>query len=151
MGSNTLLETSAVKKVGVLIVVALAFYSIGRFTGPTKIEVKEVQKVVYKERVRRDRETSERETHRPDGTVVKERETRTVTDRNRDVDSETSKETKTTSRPNWRINGGYIPAIQNFQETRYQLGIERQIIGEIYAGVIATSDKTVGVTISIGF
>lgn len=142
---------SHLKKFGVLILVALAFYSIGRFTGPTKVETKEVVKVVYKERVTRDRETSERETHLPDGTVVKERETRTVTDRNRSADSETSKETKTTNRPDWRLNGGYIPAISGFQQTRYTLGIERQIIGEIYAGVVATSDKTFGITISIGF
>ncbi len=146
-----MVQTLTTKHYVCLVVVAAACYSIGRFTGPTKVETKEVQKVVYKERVTRDRETSERETKLPDGTVIKERETRTVTDRDRSNESETTKEMQTTNRPTWRISGGYMPSIPSFQEPRYTAGLERQVIGEIYAGIVVGSDKTIGVTISIGF
>lgn len=142
---------SSLKKFGLFAVIALAFYSIGRFTGPTKVETKEVQKIVYQERQVKERERNTRETRLPDGTVIRETNSNVRVDTDRSTKSETSKETATTSRPNWRASGGYVPMIPGFQEPRYSIGLERQVISEIYAGITVTSDKTVGLSISIGF
>jgi hypothetical protein len=139
------------KKIFVVSVLCLVCFSLGRFASPAKIETKEVEKIVYKERVTQDRRTVTRETKRPDGTVIKERDTQVRTDRNTDASSETSKETKTTNRPDWRLSGGYIPAVPGFQEPRFQVGLEHQILSDLYAGLYVTSDRNIGLSISIGF
>ena len=141
-----------------LFLVAVSF-SVGRFTGPAKVEVREVEKVVYQEKTKKDVERTvernTRETVLPDGTIIREtlqsRNTKSKTDIDKNVTSETSKESITDNRPKWLINGRYIPAIPGFQETKYQLGLERQILSDLYGGIYVTSDRNIGLSISIGF
>lgn len=144
----------------VIIVILLAVaYTAGRFTGPKKVEIKEVERVVYKEREQSTKDkhvtTVKREETKPDGTKVKETtrtvDERTETDRGREIN--TVKETikVVSNRPDWRLSVAYIPNIPTYQTEVYRFDLQRRIIGEIYAGVQVDTNKTIGLSISIGF
>lgn len=154
-----MVQTVNKRQIMVAIVLVATSYSVGRFTGPTKVEVKEVEKVVYQERVKKDSERTVerniRETTLPDGTVIKEvlqtRNTKTKTDSDTSAVRESSSSQTTTNRPDWRIGLGYNPTIPSFQEQSYSFRLERQLIGELYAGVQLDSRRQVGFSLSIGF
>lgn len=140
--------------------IALGFaFSIGRLFGPKSVEVKEVEKVVYKERQDKDREQNvrktEKETRLPDGTVIKERtetkETETHTRVQTETSSERTLERSETNRSDWLVSVGYEPAIKDIQDVHYSLSLQRRIVGELYLGVSARDDKTAGLTVSLGF
>jgi hypothetical protein len=141
-----------------LILVAVSF-SVGRFTGPAKVEVREVEKVVYQEKTKKDVERTvernTRETVLPDGTIIREtlqsRNTKSKTDTDKNVTQETSKESVTTNRPTWRAGFGFNPEIPGYQEPIYSIRLERQVLSELYVGVSLDSKKQAGLTISIGF
>ena len=144
---------------GVVVLIAVA-YSVGRYTGPTKVEVKEVEKVVYQERVKKDSERTVerniRETTLPDGTVIKEilqtRNTKTKTDTDTSSTKESVSTSSITNRPSWRVGLGFDPSIPSIQEgPHYSLRVERQIISELYIGVQVDSRKQAGISLSIGF
>lgn len=140
------------------VLVVLAF-CIGRFTGPAKVQTKEVEKVVtHKDESidkNQDVTTTTKETRLPDGTIIKEttqdKKTETVTKRQSDSQTEIQKTQSVESRPGYQVGAIYQPAIINFQKASYSIILERRIISELYMGVSVSSDKTVGVVISIGF
>lgn len=147
------------KKYGLAGLILVAAFSIGRFSAPKKVEIKEVVKEVVRESSHVDRNQNlveiVKETRMPDGTVVretrKEKETSTQTGRQRD--SSTSRESSHTVevRPSFRVGGVYQPAIKGFQSDGYGLILEKRLFSELYVGVLAQSDKTVGLTLSLGF
>lgn len=146
------------KFLGLAGLACLISYSAGRFTSPAKVETIEVERVVYKDRVVKDTEkdvtTKTKETTLPDGTKIKETtkedKSKSKSERESSAASEIIKEMKTENRPNWRVAGIYSPALPN-QETTYGLTIERRIVGEVFLGVTASTDKTVGLVLSFGF
>jgi hypothetical protein len=147
------------KKAIIPLAVILVSYSIGRYSSPAKVEIKEVERVVYKENESKDRNLNSNEhyieTVRPDGTIIKERikikEYQTRTDRSSESERESSKEKLIENRPDWSFGLVYEPIVPGFQEERYTGIIERRILGEIYLGLAGSSEGTFGLSFSIGF
>lgn len=141
-----------------VICIAAVSYSIGRFTGPTKVETKEVEKVVYVDRVvkdiDKDVQTTTKVTTKPDGTKVvettREDKSKIHTDENKSGASEVTRETKTEDRPDWRLGAFYKPYMLN-RNMEYGAVIERRVLGEVYAGVMVDNDRSVGFVVTVGF
>jgi hypothetical protein len=120
--------------------VILAAYCAGRFTGPKHVETKEVEKIVYKDRVKKD-ETTEthvetRETVLPDGTRIKEtirgRKKETHTEAERQAQTEKSKEYKANNQSTWSIG--------LYTDRSFIAGtVDRRIIGGLFFGVYGRS------------
>lgn len=134
-------------------------YTVGRYSTPAKVETREVERVVYRDRVvkdqRRDATTRTKETRLPDGTKIKEtvRDERTDTrsDATREAVSDKKMETKTQSRPDWRLGVVYYPTLPGFQGEAFGVNVERRIISEIYLGVSASTESRLGLVVSFGF
>lgn len=141
----------------VLVVIAVICFAFGYQFGTGRVQTKEVEKIVYRDRVVENKESqidrNTRETRLPDGTVIKEtiqsRNTRTRVDSESSLSSD--RELTKTARPEWRITGGYQPPIPSFQESRWSVGLEKQLIGELYGGLSVTSERTVGFSLSLGY
>jgi hypothetical protein len=120
----------------------IAFFA-GRFTAPKNVQTRETENQRREQNVREDK----KETRLPDGTVIIEtrKEKETVTEKQKESKS------KTESRPSYRVGLVYEPAIRGFQDVTYQVVLEKRILGELYVGVAARSEKTVGITLSLGF
>lgn len=144
--------------VGALVALVLAFCA-GAFLGPRKTEIREVEHVVYRDRVVTDltHDTSSRtkETVMPDGTKVKETivedRRRSRTEAEREAERTRILEKKTESRPSWRLGAVYKPPVLGLTREGYGVIIERRIVGEIYLGAAAFNDRTLGITLSVGF
>jgi hypothetical protein len=147
------------KQYGAMIAVAVAAFSVGRFTGPTKIQIKEVEKTSTKQSqtTNQDKKQSRtiKETRLPDGTVIKEtrvdKETSTETKTKSASSKETSKEETRESRPSYRLGVIYWPNLKGVQLDNYAVTLETRIVSELYAGVVAGLDKTIGLSVSLGF
>jgi hypothetical protein len=139
------------KFMAILLVIA---FSLGAFYGPKKTEIKEVEKIVYKESSETKKNvkktTKKKETINPDGSktieTITESDSSTHKNTDKSLDSDKSKQTTTTARNDWFIFGTYRPDIQS-----YGVGIQRRVIGEIYLGAFVNQDKTYGMSIGIGF
>ena len=138
--------------------ICLISFLAGVYFGPKKTETVEVEKIVYKDRIiddkKRDVYTRTKEIHMPDGTYireisydVKEEKRRDTT---REVERERSKTVTVENRPDWRIGAFYKPAILYFQREEYGVIFERRIIGEIYVGIMGSSNQSLGITVSVG-
>ncbi len=132
-------------------------FAAGRYSGPKSVETKEVEKIVYKDRIVKDEKTKthseRRETILPDGTkireIIRDRGTESKTDTNREYSQEKSKETKTVSRPDWSI--GVYSNREFFAGT-----LDRRILGALWVGIHARSEvplqrPEVGVGIRLEF
>lgn len=146
-------------KIRKALVLALAFvigYSVGKYSGPA--EVREVEKIVYKESIDEKKNlttiVNTKEVVLPDGTQIKESftETKDKTETISIVDVEQKRESIRIGNngPDWRINVLYNPPTPLWGE-RYTLDIQRRIIGEIAVGINASTDKSLGISLSIGF
>jgi hypothetical protein len=139
--------------------IAVVAFSLGRFATPAKVELREVEKIVYQQNESTEKDTNtvvtEKETRLPDGTIIKEKtkdqKTSTKTEKEIREDKERSLEKIVENRPGYRVGFGYEPAIVNFQPVRYTLMVERRIFSELYLGVSASSEKTFGLVVSLGF
>ncbi len=124
------------KRIGLTCLYVAIAFSVGRFMGPSDVETKEVEKVVYKDRVvtndQKETHVETRETVLPDGTrikeVIRDRKQQSTSDSNREVASEKSQESKTSNRPNWSI-GAYTN--KEFVAST----IDRRILGGLFLGV----------------
>lgn len=149
----------SIKSVALTLLVGVLCFSAGKFLTSPKIETKEVEKIVYKEssttKTNTDRTIDKKETIKPDGTRIIETvsSTKRTTDNKTDKDakSETSKSSTTESRPDWHITATYFPTMYGHSERTYGLDIQRRIFSEVYLGASVTSQKTIGVSIGIGF
>lgn len=132
-----------VKKYAILaiafIVAIVVAFGYGRSTAPENIKeveiVKEKTDVVY----------VTKEIKRPDGTI--EKETRKETKKEISKENSTVIENK---KSQYDIDALYGVAI-NEQQSFYGLSIQKRIAGNIKAGVFATSNKQVGVSVGFEF
>lgn len=139
------------KQAALTIMVGAICFSAGKFSTPAKIETKEVEKIVYKERTDTTKKTDKKETIHPDGTRVIETVTETKRTKDKSADIETKKETATTNRKDWLVTIGYAPATYAKSEQSYSLSIQRRMFSEVYLGAYVTTEKTIGLTIGVGF
>ena len=139
------------KKYAIALALLVAAFSIGRFSAPAKVETKQITcDSEVKDRDQNIKEVT-RETKRPDGTTVKTtiREKETITKTARQSESVTSKTVEV--RPSFRVGVLYEPAIKSFQKESGSVILEKRIVSELYIGVSASSNRTVGVVLSLGF
>lgn len=131
------------KKNLIVIAMLVASFALGRFSSPKSVQTLE------KENVNKNVNVVEttKETRMPDGTVItekrKEKETSTQTEK---VSSKTVE-----NRPSYRVGLIYEPAIKDFQEASYGVILEKRLFSELYVGVTVDSEKTIGLTVSLGF
>jgi hypothetical protein len=147
-----------VRNILIAVVLCLASFSAGKFLTDPKVEIKEVEKVVYRESedIKTDatRIIHKRETIKPDGTRIietisttsKSTDKKKVTEETKDI----LKDIVTETRPDWRANVIYFPKVFK-QDQNIILDIQRRIIGEVYAGLSVSTDRTFGVSVGIGF
>jgi hypothetical protein len=131
------------KKLGLIILLTLSAFSAGHYLGPKKVEIKEVEKIIYKERetTEEDKKTrsTRRETINPDGTrvveIIRETDKKTRTDSQVEVDSERTSETKSVNQSQWSV--GLYRSTSSYSAT-----IDRRILGGLFIGVHGHSDHT---------
>lgn len=140
-----------------LIVVVLAGgFGLGKYTQPTKVVTKTetVVKTVTVDHT--NVVTVTKEVDKPDGT--KEINT-TTTDKsevstNTQSDEKTDK-TVTNSKAQWRVDGLYGTQLGSTTGLAngpvYGVGVERRILGPVWAGVQGNSDKRVALTVGFEF
>lgn len=127
------MKSNHYKFIVLLLVVA---FCAGRFSGPKTIETKEVEKIVYKDRIVKDEKTKlrseRRETTLPDGTkireIIRDRDTETRTDTKREISEEKSKETKQGNQSTWSIG--------LYTNREFLAGtLDRRILGGLFLGI----------------
>jgi len=157
-----------------VVIIGLAF-SAGRFTAPVKTDVREVEKVVWKDRVvekvvTRKAKAVDRVVYvdrvvTPEGEVREKRTTRTLTDARELTDSgKTSESTgksetsssSTTSRPDWRLGvlvGASLrePLLPVAGPLVLGASLERRIVGGLSAGAWLNTVGAAGASLSVEF
>lgn len=166
--------------IGVCLALLAGAFSAGRFSAPMKVETKEVEKVVYKDRVVEKVVTvtvqAKAETKvvyidrvvTKEGTVTEHIVEKTV-DREKDTTKEATKEvatrddtvehsttTVTTLRPDWRVAvlGGATfgtPALKIAGPLVLGAEVDRRIIGGVSVGLWANTAGAGGVSLSMEF
>ncbi len=146
------------KQLIAILVIALA-YLAGRYSSPSEVEIREVEKIVYKESKSKDQNENikkhKKKTVLPDGTIIeeeiseKEKETRTKTETQ--IDQEKESYSKITNRPSWSVGLVYEPAIKGFQQVHYTGLIEKRMFGEVYLGLAGSDEGTFGLVFRLGF
>jgi len=143
-----------------LIVLALVIaFVAGRFSSPAMKQTKTTEKQVTDEKVnenvQQDVTTDTKQTKMPNGVVITETITKRETNKQikKDIDQRTdiTSSTTITNRPDWRVGAIYDPAIPHFQDTNYGVMIEKRMFSEVYLGVEAKTDKTIGLVLTLGF
>lgn len=165
--ARTDLKRRALIVLGVVLALAGAF-SAGRFSAPEKVDVREVERVIYRDRivtvkgktetkvVYRDRVVT------PDGTVTERSVERSASreDLKRDVErtGETERRvaTVTTARPDWRVGvlaGASVqpPAVPLAGPLVLGVQVERRIAGGLSAGAWANTSGAAGALVSLEF
>lgn len=130
-------------KIGLgVLALAIAFAS-GRYFAPVKIQ----EKQVVKEVVRTEKEYVTREIKKPDGTVIKEV---IVTDTVKTAKEKTKEKIVTNEKPNYKAS--IIPKY-SFKDYKISYGasVEKRLMGPVFGGVYADTDKNLGVVISLEF
>lgn len=147
------------KKYALTILVGAVCFSAGKFATPAKVEIREVEKVVYKERSETKTDTAHtvdrREVIQPDGTRIIETtsSTQRTSDKKTAVDSSSdqSRVSITENRKEWMVSLGYEPLIPGHQSQNYNIHLQRRILSEIYLGASLSTNQTIGISIGIGF
>jgi hypothetical protein len=147
------------KMYGAIAVVVCGAFFVGRVSGPARVETKEVEKIVYRERSdeKKDVTTSMRvkEITMPNGEVVKETivDTHESSDKSVAIDlhKDTEKQTITNNQPDWFLSLTYEPPLIGWQSEQYTMTLSRRLFSTIYVGASASTDRSIGVTIGIGF
>ena len=128
------MKSTLIKIGGVVLLLAFMF-GLGRYTAPAKIEEKQI--------VTKETEYITREIVKPDGTVVKETIKKdTATKENQTVVDNKKAGFKVAVIPQYNFDT---------KQTIYGATIEKRIVGNIFAGIYADTNKTVGVVVSMEF
>jgi hypothetical protein len=146
-------------KYGIGALLLVIAFSAGRFTAPASVQTKQSEHTTTSENenINRNQNTvvTTIETHRPDGTVIKEtrkeRETTTQTERSKNAQTDKSFSQTAESRPSYHLGVGYQPGVRSFQPEVFSVLIEKRLFSEVYLGVEARSDKQFGLILSLGF
>lgn len=126
-----------------MVVVAAISAGLTRYYFP-QLEYKNVE--VTKEVVRNDIKTVIRTIERPDGTKETVEE---ITDKS--VKKESSKhEIVLMAKNQWMLDVGVRTSFDELKPV-YDLQVQRRIVGPFYAGIKASTDKTVGVSLGMEF
>lgn len=128
-------------------------YGVGRYLQPAEIRVKKEQVIKEVEVVRKDIVIVEHEVKRPDGTTTIERRTEDRSVERTDTNTQNKEETRiVNTKPQWKIQGGigmnYSSAQLDSLKPIYSVGVERRILGPIFVGIQANTDKYIGFTAS---
>lgn len=126
-----------------LIVTVVVSAGLTRYYFP-KVEYKNVE--VTKEVVRNDIKTIVRTIERPDGTKETISET---TDKSTKKETN-SKEVLIAAKNQWMFDVGARMNVSN-RDLVYDLQVQRRIVGPFFAGLKASTDKTIGVSIGMEF
>lgn len=150
MVSTLKVKMTNLKKISIILVISACSFLIGKYSTRPAIEIKEVEKTVFKERIDISRNVNKKEVIKPDGTRIIEISSITNQRSDTSIHKELSKDQKTTSRPDWRINLIYQPKIDVLQDQVVTADIQHRLFSEVYIGAFVTSQKTVGVSLGIG-
>lgn len=136
-------------------VALLLAFGAGYYATPTKVKTEfkqgetktvtvkqDVVKIVYKERVTN-----------PDGTII-ERETtkeQTNTDARSDETKTTESSTVTEKDTGLVLSALAISDINNLNEREYGVHVTKRVFSNINVGVLATTDKKIGVSVGVSF
>ncbi len=156
-----------------LVVIIAASFSAGRFTAPARVDVREVEEVVWKDRVvekvvTRKAKAEERVVYvdrvvSPTGEVREKRTTRTLTDARELVDSgktsesagstEKSASSTSTLRPDWRVGvlvGASLrePLVPIAGPLVLGASVERRILGPFSVGAWVNTVGAAGASVS---
>lgn len=172
------LPTSARQWAGIvaLVVIIAVSFSAGRFTAPVKTDVREVEKVVWKDRVvekvvTKRAKAEERVVYvdrvvSPTGEVREQRTTRTLTDAREITDTgktsestgstEKSASSTSTLRPDWRVGvlvGASLrePLVPIAGPLVLGASVERRIVGGFSAGAWLNTVGAAGASLSVEF
>lgn len=128
------MKDTLIKIGGVALLLAFMF-GLGRYTAPAKIEEKQI--------VTKETEYITREIVKPDGTIVKEtiKKDTAIKENQTIVDNKKS---------DYKVS--IIPQY-NFADKKmiYGASVEKRIIGNVFAGLYADTNTSVGLTISMEF
>lgn len=136
-----------IKYVLAALIISVACFFLGKYTTPTKVEIKEVEKIVYRETKKKN--TDKVITISPDGTKVTTIKTQTET--NSELDKQSDKSNTIKNRPGYRINILYFPMVLNNEKEIYILDVQRNIFSELYIGVSISTQQNIGISLSLGF
>lgn len=134
-----------------ILVAAGLGYAFGRYAQPAKEVIKTVEVVKTVTVVQHDTVTVTKQIKKPDGTT----ETDTViTDKDVDITNtaikDTSSETITNVKPQWKLSGQGGYNFSSFNKV-YGAEVDRRILGPIFLGAWGNSDRAAGIAISVEF
>jgi hypothetical protein len=142
------------------VLIVLAFVA-GRYSMPSKVEIKEVEKIVKVEvesKEKREKGTiHEIEKRRSDGSVEIERTT--VYD-NTEVNKKETKSshektsiTKMENLPDYQVGALYRLSSKDDSSNRFTVVVNRRLLGSIYGGAYVKPDSELeyGISLSVGF
>lgn len=128
------------KKILIIALISVASFSAGKFLSPKNVEVREVERVVFKDRIiqddRQETHTRTKETVLPDGTRVKEtfrdQVKESKRDENREQVTDKEKTSITNNRSSWSV--GLYTNKEMVAGT-----IDRRILGGLFIGIYGRS------------
>lgn len=127
-------------------------FSLGRFSSSHSVEVKEIEKTVYRDREQRINKeklhTTIRKITKPDGTKIVEKVVDSSSDSSsvseRELDQSKQKQSISISRPEWSV-GLYTTTQKSILGT-----VDKRILGPIFFGVYGRSEMPVRLPIEAG-
>ena len=161
-----------IKNTIIILVVLTVGAAIGRFSLPAKTIVKTQVQTVTKEVVKtveidktdyyKNKVLIETTTTKPDGTIIKEREfvdkSVVVKDEEKNTTNTTNSSTTSNSTTEKIYNNNNASArvivarnASHLSEDIYGLQLEKKIIGPFTIGVLGLTDKTIGLSLGMGF
>lgn len=141
-----------------LVVLAITF-ATGRMSVSKKIEIKEVEKIVYKERVDQDKQVNDHKktviVKKPDGTVTTTVTDSNITDTKTDTQidlTKTDTKSKTVTPMNIGMNFSLLAGINAANPVGgfiYGLSITKPLLGPVTFGLSLFTDKHVFVSLGL--
>jgi hypothetical protein len=126
-----------------LVIAALAA-SATKYMWPT---VQTQVKVEEKEVIKKDVRTVIKERTRPDGTTEKET---VIVDNSKESSTKTF-EQKIMKKNDWFVAGGVEARNLQFNDPIYRVEVNRRVLGDIFVGVSANTDRSLGVQVGFSF
>lgn len=138
------------KLLSVLIIVSVVSFLCGKYSTHNNTEIVKSESVEQTKKIDTIRDVTKKETTLPNGTKIVETvsSTKRITDLQTKTDIHSN--SKTQVRPDWRLGLLYVPKISGIQDQNLIFEIQRQIVSEIYLGLSLSTQKQIGLSLSIG-
>jgi hypothetical protein len=143
-------------KITIIVAVLMIGVGIGYFTKPTKVETRTVEvektKVVQKEG--KSKYFYKKKIIKPDGTIEEIEVTKEEWDKLEAATSEKQSDTATVIKNDIGLSlSAFVltPAKSLGKEMEYGVHVSKRVIGSVAVGVMATTDKKIGVSIGVDF